>query len=71
MDLVMKWIYTFVLLGSTIFWAIYCVNTVKCAIADPTDINIMEAAGVSVLLGALIAWNGTVNQHWFRKKDTS
>ena len=65
----MKWIYTFVLLGLTVYWAIFLISTVKCALAEPTEINILETTGVSVLLGALIAWNATVNQHWFRKKD--
>ena len=69
MNNIMKWAYTFVLLLATIGWGIFLVYVVKDTIASPNTGNIIETAGVSVLLGALIAWNGTVNQHWFRKKD--
>ena len=64
----MKWIYTFVLLGITLGWAIFTKNTVLEAIVVPDPVNILEASGTSVLLGALIVWNGNVNQFWFRKK---
>ena len=63
-----KWIYTFLLLVSTIGWAVFVTVIVRDAIANPTTAGVLEAAGTSVLLGALIAWNGNVNQHWFRKK---
>ena len=65
----MKWIYTFVLLGATIWWAVFTVQAVDSAIdylGDPS--KILEASGASLLMGALIVWNGNVNQHWFRKR---
>jgi len=66
----MKWIYTFVLLGATIGWAYFTVSVTKEAMTIPvTDPStVLEASGASLLMGALIVWNGNVNQHWFRKR---
>ena len=65
----MKWLYTFFLLIVTLGWAVFLVFTVWDAITfGPEPLDVVAAAGVGVLLGALIAWNGTVNQYWFRKK---
>jgi len=64
----MKWVYTFFLLIATIGWAVFCVIIVRNALTAPTQLGILEVAGVTVLLGALIAWNANVNQYWFRKK---
>lgn len=66
----MKWAYTFFLLLLTVGWAAFCVIIVSRALAQPTAHNTLEVAGVSALLGALIAWCGNVNQYWFRKKPT-
>lgn len=63
-----KWVYTFLLLILTIGWAVFTVNAVKDSIVEPNSVNAVEASGSSILLGALIVWNGNVNQHWFRKK---
>ena len=68
MDDKAKWVYTYVLLLVTIGWAVFCVLTIKNALATPTQLSVLEVAGVTVLLGALIAWNANVNQYWFRKK---
>ncbi len=65
----MKWLYTFVLLFSTLGWAVFCVVVIRSILKEPTGAGVLEAAGVSVLLGALITWNGAVNQFWFRKKS--
>ena len=64
----MKWAYTFTLLAVTLAWAIFTVITVKNAMAIPDPVGILEASGTSIFLGALIVWNGNVNQYWFRKK---
>jgi len=64
----MKWIYTFVLLVTTIGWAIFTVVVVKSVTDAPTAAGVLEASGTSVLLGALIGWNSLVIQYWFRKK---
>lgn len=61
----MKWAYTFFLLFVMLGWAVFAVITVGKAIAEPTPVSVIEASGTSVLLGALIAWNGNVNKHWF------
>lgn len=62
-----KWAYSFALLGVTLWWARFLVLTIKEALAQPTEANIIEVAGVGVLLGALITWNATIVQYWFRK----
>ena len=64
----MKWLYTFFLLLVTVAWAVFTVIVVRNAMAAPTTTGILEASGTNVLLGALIAWNGNVNQYFFRKK---
>lgn len=61
----MKWVYTFSLLIATIGWAVFTVKIVMAAMVEPTSLNVIEASGTSVLLGALIAWNGTAVKHWF------
>ena len=63
-----KWLYTFVLLIFTLLWAAYCVETVRNVVMSPDAAGVLEASGTSVVLGALIAWNGNVNQYWFRKR---
>ena len=62
-DKAMKWLYTFVMLFATIAWAYYLLTvTLK------SD-NVVEAAGVGVLLGSLITWTGMTVNYYFRKKS--
>ncbi len=64
-----KWAYTFTLLLLTLAWAVFLVLFVHRAVTGtPGPLDVVGAAGVGVLLGALIAWNGNVNQFWFRKR---
>jgi len=63
-----KWAYSFVLLGVTIWWGVFCVNTVMTALQSLTEADVLMTAGVSVLMGALISWDALIIQHWFRKK---
>jgi len=63
-----KWFYTFLLLIITIGWAVFTIFMVKEALNEPTPVNVIEASGSGVLLGALITWNNDVKQYWFRKK---
>lgn len=63
-----KWLYSFTLLVVTIFWAAFCVDVVIRTINYPTAEGVIVASGTSILLGALITWNGQVITHWFRKK---
>ena len=63
----MKWAYSILLLFLTIGWAAFTVVVVKQSALNPTSTSVVEASGTSVLLGALVAWNGNVNQFWFRK----
>ena len=69
MNAKLKWAYTFFLLILTVAWAVFTILAVYQALANPNPINVLEASGSSVLLGAMIAWCGNVNQYWFRKKD--
>jgi len=61
----MKWLYTFFLLIVMIGWAVFLVKIVMNALVAPEPIDVIGAAGVGVLLGAMIVWNGNVNKHWF------
>jgi len=63
-----RWFYTFTILMVTVGWAAFVMYMVKWTMINPNPINVVELSGVSVLLGALIVWNGNVNQFWFRKK---
>lgn len=66
----LKWAYTFTLLLLTLAWCVFLAFFVYSAITTgPEAVDVVAAAGVGVLLGALIAWNGNVNQYWFRKKS--
>lgn len=63
----MKWVYSFVLLSVVCWWGAFCVETVKWAIANKAEADIIAAAGVSVMLGVLLAMLKDINQFWFRK----
>jgi uncharacterized membrane protein len=65
---VAKWVYTFALLAITIYWGRFCVDTICQAMNQPTAVDVLAAAGVSGLMGALITLDTLVAQHWFRKK---
>lgn len=65
-----KWVYSYVLLGLTIAWAIFAVNTTRACMVNPTPFNILEVSGTNVLLGAMITWCSDVKQYWFRKKPS-
>lgn len=62
-----KWLYTFALLASTLWWAYHTLDVAKTLPAQPSGGNIFELTGVSMLLGALITWSSTIIMHWFRK----
>jgi len=47
----------------------FTVLIVKSCMATPSTISVVEASGVSVLMGGLITWSGLIIQHWFRKKN--
>ena len=62
-----KQLYAFVSLSVTIIWAAFCVWMTYRAVTDKAAVDILGTAGVNVLLGAMIAWNGNINQYFFRK----
>mgnify|MGYP001568334439 CR=1 FL=1 len=62
-----KQIYSFVILGITTLWAGFCVWITYKACTEKQIVDILASAGANVLLGALINWNGNINQFWFRK----
>lgn len=65
---VAKWVYTFVLLAATLGWGWFSVHIVCQAIIQPTFVDVLAAAGVSGVMGALITLTTLATQHWFRKK---
>ena len=62
-----KQIYAFVNLGLMLAWAGFCVWITFQAVASKLATDVLAAAGANLLLGALIAWNGNINQFYFRK----
>jgi len=62
-----KHIYSVLLLLLTIGWAAFCVWITYRAATQLQAADVLVSAGANVLLGALINWNGNVNQFWFRK----
>jgi len=62
-----KQIYAFATLGITIIWAGFCVWITYQAVVSKLTADILVSAGANALLGALIVWNGNINQHYFRK----
>lgn len=62
-----KHAYAFILLGLTFLWACFCVWVTWQAIQVPTATGVIAAAGCDTLMGALIAWNALIIQHYFRK----
>jgi hypothetical protein len=63
-----KQIYAFVNLGVTILWAAFCVLITYTAAITKDTLNILAAAGADTFLGAMIVWNGNINQFFYRKK---
>lgn len=59
--------YAYLVLGLTVAWAIFAVYMTYLAVNTKEVINILGASGSDTLLGALIAWNGNIVQHYFRK----
>lgn len=69
-DDMFKHLYAFTVLVITICWGAFCVWITFQAIASLETADIVATAGANALLGALIVWNGNINQHYFRKKVT-
>jgi len=62
-----KHIYALVLLGLTFAWAVFATWMTYRALQTLKAEDFLGAAGVDTLLGALITWNATIIQHYFRK----
>lgn len=62
-----KHAYAFVLLVFTILWVMFCVGITYLGLKTMNVATIIVSAGADVFLGALIVWNGNINQHYFRK----
>lgn len=67
-DALMKWLYSFALLGLTVGWGWLSLRVLERALRDKLDTDILVSSVVSVLLGALITLTTLITQHWFRKK---
>ena len=59
--------FAFILLFTTVLWALLSLVVTYIALRTKTDVTILAAAGVDGLLGALITWNALVIQFFFRK----
>lgn len=62
-----KWSYAFAMLGATLFWAYVSLNRLEQALATGLPTDVLVSSVVSVLLGALITWEGQVVTFYFRK----
>ncbi len=62
-----KHVYALLLLALTFIWAGFCVWVTWQAVKTLDAANIIAAAGVDTLLGALISWNALIIQHFYRK----
>ena len=62
-----KHAYSIILLFLTFLWAVLCLWITWQAVQTLDAANVMAAAGVDTLLGALISWNALVIQHYYRK----
>lgn len=62
-----KQLYALIVFLLTIAWAMFAVWMTDNALIRKEDYDIMAASGANILLGALIAWNGNIGQHYFRK----
>jgi len=63
--------YSLIILCLTILWAAFCVWVTFHAVESLQAADIVATAGANALLGALIVWNGNINQHYFRKSKPS
>jgi hypothetical protein len=69
---IMKWIFSFVMMGLTVGWGVFSVNTVFCALQIPIEAtDIFSVAGVSTFMGSLLTFDALIVQYWFRKKPSS
>ena len=66
-----KQLYAFVNLGITVIWAGFCVWITYRAVMSKLAVDILVSAGANTLLGALIVWNGNINQFFFRKAKSN
>lgn len=62
-----KHAYAILLLGLTFLWACFCVWITYMGLKTLNITTIVVSSGCDVFLGALIVWNGNINQHYFRK----
>ncbi|GAI68134.1 hypothetical protein ES703_71939 [subsurface metagenome] len=68
---IIKWVFTFTMIGVTVGWGVFCVNTIFAAMQEPIAASdVLATAGVSALMGALITWDALIVQFWFRKKPS-
>lgn len=67
-DSTFKQTYAFTNLGMVMFWGIVLLAVViRAFLVAPGVGDVVAAAGVGALMGALIVWNTNINQHYYRK----
>lgn len=62
--------YSFAVLFLTVAWAVFTVWITFKAIATLDVAEVVTASGANLLMGALIVWNGNINQFYFRKRPS-
>ena len=68
---ILKWVFTFVMIGVTVGWGVFCVNTITAAMQLPIAAgDVLASAGVSAVMGAFLVWDALIVQFWFRKKPS-
>jgi len=68
---IIKWVFTFTMVGVTVGWGVFCVNTIFAAMQLPIAAgDVLAAAGVSAAMGAFLTWDALIVQFWFRKKPS-
>jgi hypothetical protein len=68
----MKWIFSFLMIGVTLGWGIFSVNTIFNAFQLPIEsVDVIASAGVSGVMGSLLTFDALIVQYWFRKKPSA
>lgn len=59
------------MMGVTVGWGVFSVNTIMTAMQLPIEASdVLQAAGMGTFTGALLIWDALIVQFWFRKSPT-
>ena len=63
-----KQLYAFFSLIMTLIWAAFCVLITYRALLNKEAIDILASSGANTMLGAMLVWNGNINQFFYRRE---